>query len=182
VKRVLVAAVALILGACGAEGGSGQRVSSGDDEKFTAEDTAILNCINRSIAEDWPQEQRTACIKNVQTGGTGVDPAPEPEPQSEPKGRYGLASCVLGESDKLIGSTEVRNTGEVPLTAETSFKWQLGDGSWIKADSKMVKVGAGGDKLVFFQTPADLDTQLSFQDHPEYFDGTNCKTKVTIIK
>jgi hypothetical protein len=107
----------------------------------------------------------------------------EPEPDPEPKGKFGLASCNLGSPDGLIGSTEVDNTGEVPLTARVTFKWQLGDGSFIEAEPKKTSVRVGGSKLVFFSAPADIDTQLSFQDHPGYFKGpNNCKTSATIME
>lgn len=108
------------------------------------------------------------------------EPEPEPEIDPEPQGDYALATCDLGSDDKLIGSTEVINTGDVPASLGVSFKWLLGDGSAVKAENKQVTLPPGRERYVFFEHPADIDLQLSFQDHPDYFDGDNCKTKVNI--
>jgi hypothetical protein len=93
-----------------------------------------------------------------------------------------MKSCDLGGGNlnSLVGSTEVENTGEVPIKVEITFKWQLGDGSWIDAKAKHIDLEPGRSKLVFFSEPVTLNEALNFQDHPGYFDGTNCKTNAVI--
>jgi hypothetical protein len=113
-----------------------------------------------------------------------AEPVEVEEPVEEADGEFGLASCDVDLSfdgeDRLLGSTEVKNTGNVPLTAEVRFKWLLGDGSKIDAQPKTVKLNPGKDKLVFFQAPAPGNTVSLFQDHPKYFDSENCKTNALI--
>jgi hypothetical protein len=114
--------------------------------------------------------------------------SPSPEPPADPEGRFGLASCDLnidssapgGIDGQLIGATRVKNTGSVPLKANVTFAWLYGDGSKAQATNKTVNVAAGASKLVFFKKPVTTDEMDLFQSHPDYFDSTNCKTKVTI--
>lgn len=103
----------------------------------------------------------------------------------KPKVNHQMASCDLhigsGLDDyELIGSTEVMNTGSLDAKVSVSFRWQLGDGSWITAEDKTAKVGVGREKLVFFSVPVPQETGSSFQDHPRYFDSDNCKTNAVI--
>jgi hypothetical protein len=112
--------------------------------------------------------------------GTGGLPA-------EPEGKFGLASCDLNldfgsAGSDLIGSTTVKNTGDVELTAEVTFAWLLGNGKKITDPSKSVTVKAGATKLVFFSHPASMTDVSLFQSHPDYFDGTNCTTHAAITK
>jgi hypothetical protein len=91
-----------------------------------------------------------------------------------------MSSCDLGSDDDLIGSVELENTGNVDAEFTVSFTWLLGDGGKIEADDETYTLVPGRTKLVFFKESADIDTQLSFQDHPGYFDSTNCKAKASI--
>lgn len=108
---------------------------------------------------------------------------PEPEPPAEPEGDYGLASCdvQLGPPYQLIGSTRLENTGTVPAEIEVTFTWLYGDGTNEEAQPKTVTVGPGAEKLVFFKQPASGGDVDNFQDHPDYFDSENCKTRATIL-
>ncbi len=54
-------------------------------------------------------------------------------------------------------------------------------GGRIEAKDKRVDLEPGREKLVFFSQTVGLDTALNFQDHPGYFDSTNCKTKAAIL-
>jgi hypothetical protein len=111
-------------------------------------------------------------------------PSPSPSPvNSEPSGKYGLRSCEeqsVGNSYQLVGSTEVTNDGEVEATYEISFTWLLGDGTKVEAAPKSITLAPNRNRLVFFRHPSNIDQVLNFQDHPDYFDSKNCRTKVTI--
>jgi hypothetical protein len=99
-----------------------------------------------------------------------------------------LASCDLsldssaagGIDGQLLGSTRVRNTGDVRFTAHVTFAWLLGNGSKLSADPKTVSVQPGAQTLVVFKLPVNLDQIGLFQSHPDYYNSKNCSTKVSI--
>ncbi len=93
---------------------------------------------------------------------------------------YKRASCDLGEKHDLIGSVRTANKADAPLTATLRFSWELGDGSSVKAADQHVELQPGEQKLVFFKKYVSQNTQLSFQDHPDYFNGTNCTVTARI--
>jgi hypothetical protein len=110
------------------------------------------------------------------------EPPEEPEPPAEPEGDYELASCDLQLGPyQVIGSTRLENTGAVPAEIEVTFTWLFGDGSKQEAEPKAVALAAGAEELVFFKHPVTLNEASSFQDHPDYFDSSNCKTRATIL-
>jgi hypothetical protein len=104
----------------------------------------------------------------------------EPEVDPNPEGEFRIASCDLGSGNELVGSVRIMNTGDVPLTAEVPFSWELEDGSTIDAETQQEELGASKSRLVFFNVPASLNEQLAFQGHPGYFRSKNCASKVQI--
>jgi hypothetical protein len=74
----------------------------------------------------------------------------------------------------------VQNTGDVEGTYDITFAWLLGDGRKVEAEPKTITLASGRRRLVFFRHPSDIDEVLNFQDHPDYFDSKNCRTRVSI--
>jgi hypothetical protein len=104
------------------------------------------------------------------------------ETSSEPDLDQQLASCddQLSGGYKLIGSVQVTNNGDTPQTATVAFKWQLGDGSFVNADqNETIQVQPGQDQLAFFSKSVPGSVVDGFQNHPGYFDSTNCEFTVS---
>jgi hypothetical protein len=189
-RRLLAAALAagVLLVGCGggdepksvAQATSEATTSPEPEEGLTAEEDANYD----RCAEDVPAsadsftEEFQKCLTDPDYEAPVVDP--------EPEGRYGLASCDVDIEwegmSRLLGSTQLKNTGEVTTESLVTFKWLLGDGSKINATNRKVVVRPGKEKYVFFKVDAPGNTVSLFQDHPAYFDGSPCKTKVTIIR
>jgi hypothetical protein len=137
-----------------------------------------------------PEEETTAAspVAESPTTEAPASPSPSPTPTPEPvppkpSGKYGLASCdeqSTGGGYQLAGSTEVTNDGEVEATYEITFAWLLGDGTKVEAKPKTITLAPDRSRLVFFRRPSSIDQVLNFQDHPDYFDSKNCRTRVTI--
>jgi hypothetical protein len=141
----------------------------------------VLSAIG-ALADSSEQPESVAKAAQTQSQSEDTPPAPAPEPE----GRFGLASCDIELSSDLygqnylMGSTEVINTGGVPAMIRTTFKWQLGDGTFIKAQPKQTRLRTGAEKYVFFKVPVASEQISSFQSHPAYMESGNCKTNATI--
>jgi len=104
----------------------------------------------------------------------------ESEP-SEAEVEHEIASCDLGGNlDELIGSVSATSSGSDPVPVTVSFKWQLGDGSFIEAPSEQVELEPDQEELIFFSKQVSISDAGSFQDHPGYYDGTNCQAEVSV--
>ena len=74
---------------------------------------------------------------------------------------------------------QVTNGTSSAVNETVTFSWQLDNGSSVNADAPQhVSLDPGQNQLVFFQTPASQNTQLSFQGNPGYNNSTNCAFQI----
>ena len=126
----------------------------------------------------------------------GVYTPPPPTAAAVPvkSGKFGVASCDIGSlfigggnNSLMVGSTQVHNTGTVPINVVITFAWLFADGSRLSTKDKTVTVGVGSSKTVLFHATAN-GTQVSlFQAMPAYLhasgqlkNGNLCKTTANI--
>lgn len=150
-----------------------------------ADGQTVLQVLGQESPADETLEMIGDCIPDEP-----AEAAPADEPQaveeesppvdSEPSGDYKLASCDTGRGNSLVGSTKTENTGDVPITATITFKWQLDDGSFIEAENQTVNLEPEKSELVFFSQKVSLNESIAFQGHPGYFNSKNCETNASI--
>ena len=87
------------------------------------------------------------------------------------------------ETSTLVGSTRVRNTGNVWIKVKVEFTWLMLGAPNITAKPKIVILQPGRTRLVNFVHPGITGEQVdAFQAHPNYMgNGEPGRTKVTII-
>jgi hypothetical protein len=121
---------------------------------------------------------------NDNGGASTAEEAETPTSTGEPDVRYKITVCNLdvGKSGyTLFGSVRVANTGEVPIDAEVTFSWLLGDGGKLEATPRRVK-NLDGNTLVFFGEKVSREVAGSFQAHPDYFYSRNCAANAEISR
>ncbi len=121
----------------------------------------------------------TVTVEEDAQGTEPVEAANESSSDGRPEIQHEIASCDLGGNlTELIGSVRAENDGDAAASATVSFKWQLGDGSYVTASPEQVELEPGQEELVFFSEQVKLAEASSFQDHPGYIDGSNCEARV----
>lgn len=159
----------------------GVAIGSGTSERSDA--TNPVAAEKDSPSSESVQQEQDESEPGPEESEAAPEPEPEPEEPEIKDGKFGLASCDLHldfDNPQLLGSTEIANSGNVPIDVEITFKWLMGDGSKLEAESKVARVAVNKDKLVFFKVPITTDQVSLFQNHPKYYDSDNCKTNATI--
>lgn len=165
-------AIAFVLLAIGSALGS----SSGDDKKAT-------NDLAAKVAEtDTATADSEVADGEVEETST---PEPEPEPVPDPDGTYEL-SCDydLGDFDesgideagyKFIAGGTLKNTGNVGIVADVTYKWRLLGQGWLK-ETKTYKVPYDRKRDVDILIPVGSEEIDAHQSA----DG-DCRTSVKIV-